>query len=79
MYPQIAYIRLTEWQQRAINAIAFNNNYMIIAQDVNGKAFLDLNISDELLQDGLKSMCQENPQLLDMLTDLVIDLHTEKK
>lgn len=77
--PRANIIRLNEWQQHAINAIMFGDNYMLIAQEVDGKAFLDLNITDELLKDGLKSMVEQNPQMLDFMTDLVIDLHNNKK
>ena len=77
--PQIQYIRLNEWQQRAINAIMFGDNYMLIAQEQDGKAFLDLNASDDLLREGLRSVCEGNPKILELLTDLVIDLHVKKK
>lgn len=69
----------TEWQRRDINAIMFGDNYILIAEDEEGTPFLDLNVSDKLLYHGLKSACKDDPSLLDTLTDLVIDLHNEKK
>ena len=77
--PQTQFIRLNEWQQRAINAIMFGDNYMLIAQEQDGNAFLDLNATEELMRDGLRVMCEQNPQMLDFMTDLVIDLHNKKK
>lgn len=76
--PHTRIIRLNEWQQRAINAVMFGDNYMMIAEEQDGGAFVDLNISDDLLKKGLRSLCENNPQMLDFLTDLVIDLHTKK-
>ena len=77
--PQTRIIRLNENQERAINAIMFGENYMLIAEEQDGRAFIDMNVSNELLAMGLKSACENNPQFLDFLTNLVIDLHTEKK
>lgn len=77
--PQTRIIRLNEKQERAINAIMFGENYMLIAEEQDGSAFIDMNVSNELLTTGLKSACENNPQFLDFITDLVIDLHTEKK
>jgi phosphatidate phosphatase PAH1 len=77
--PQLHMIMPTEWQRRDINAIMFGDNYILIAEDEEGNSFLDLNISNELLYEGLKSACKNDPSLLETLTDLVIDLHTEKK
>lgn len=77
--PQSNVIFLNEWQQRAINAIMFGDNYMLIAEEQNGRAFVDLNVSDDLIREGIRSLCENNPQMLDLLTDLVIDLHNTKK
>jgi hypothetical protein len=57
----------------------FGDNYMLIAEEQNGRAFVDLNVSDDLIREGIRSLCENNPQMLDLLTDLVIDLHNTKK
>lgn len=77
--PGLHAVMLNEWQQRDINAIMFVGNYMLIAEGQDGKSFIDLNISKDLLRDGLKILCENDPDLLDFMTDLVIDLHTQKK
>ena len=77
--PQLQAVMLNEWQRRAVNAIMFGNNYMLIAEDPDGSAFIDLNTSDDLFQKGLRCLCENDPKMLDFLTDLVIDLHTQKK
>lgn len=70
---------LNEDQQRAINAIMFGDNYLLIAAEENGAAFIDMNIDERLLFDGLEFLCKKDPEFLDRMTNLVIDLHTEKK
>lgn len=77
--PQLQAVMLNEWQQRAINAIMFGDNYMLIAEEPNGSAFIDLNLTDDLFKEGIRNLCENNPKFLDMLTDLIIDLHTPKK
>jgi len=77
--PQMRLLMLNEEQQRAINAIMFGDNYLLIAAEENGMAFVDMNIDEGLLFDGLEFLCEKNPELIDKMTNLVIDLHNKKK
>ena len=76
--PQTRFILLNESQQRAINAIMFGKNYLLIAEEENGSAFVDMNIDDDLLFQGLENICKSDQKFMDRMTDFVIDLHTKK-
>lgn len=76
--PQTRFILLNESQQRAINAIMFGKNYLLIAEDEKGSSFVDMNIDDDLLFQGLESVCKSDQKFIDRMTDFVIDLHTKK-
>lgn len=78
MFQSTQYIRLNEWQQQAISSIIFNNNYMLISESPTGGVLVDVNVNPDVVFKGLKEICRRNPEMVNMLTDFVIDLHTEK-
>ena len=77
--PPMRFLMLNEEQQRAVNAVVFGNNHLLIAEDEKGDSFIDMSIDSNLLIEGLKFLCERDPELLDRMTNLVIDLHTDKK
>lgn len=71
-------IRLTDIQQAAVDAIVRHNNFLLISEGAEGQTTVCMNASRYVLQKGIEDIGQ-HANIRDLLTDVVIDLHTKKK
>ena len=71
-------VKLTEDQNDAVNAICKYNNFALFSEGANNEMTIVLNSSKDVLERGLRDIAQ-HPVILEMMTNIVIDLQNEKK
>ena len=71
-------VKLTEEQNEAVNAICKYNNYAIFSEGADNEMTIILNSSADILERGLREIAR-HPMILELMTNIVIDLHNERK
>ena len=75
---KIKEVKLTEMQNDAVNAICKYNNFALFSEGANGEMTIVLNSSKDVLERGLRDIAQ-HPMILELMTNIVIDLQNERK
>ena len=71
-------VKLTEDQNDAMNAICKYNNFALFSEGANNEMTIVLNSSKDVLERGLRDIAQ-HPVILEMMTNIVIDMQNERK
>ena len=75
---KIKEVELTEMQNDAVNAICKYNNFALFSEGANREMTIVLNSSKDVLERGLRDIAQ-HPMILEMMTNIVIDMQNERK
>ena len=75
---KIKEVKLSEEQNDAVNAICKYNNFALFSEGANGEMTIVLNSRSDILERGLRDIAQ-HPMILEMMTNIVIDLQNERK
>lgn len=74
-------IELNEYQQRAVNAVCTHGNFVLLTQEeIKGKQKVSLimKCDAEVIEKGLRQLAATDKAILDIMTNVVIDLQNEK-
>ena len=75
---KIKEVKLTEMQNDVVNAICKYNNFALFSEGANDEMTIVLNSSKDVLERGLREIAQ-HPMILEMMTNVVIDMQNERK
>ena len=75
---KIKEVELTEEQNEAVNAICKYNNFALFCEGANNEMTIVLKARADILERGLREIAQ-HPMILEMMTNIVIDLQNERK
>ena len=71
-------VKLTEDQNEAVNAICKYNNFALFSEGANNEMTIVLKARADILERGLREIAQ-HPMILEMMTNIVIDMQNERK